>query len=193
MSDESIVDAIEAAELLASKLDEQKCEYAIGGALALGCWSKPRGTVDVDVTLFVSPEDTAECVRILDSLGAELDRTETERFLRDQGFCRVRFAERVLDVFLPIADFYAVAKKRRVEFQLRTRLVKIWDAETLCVFKMMFFRRKDLADVEQLLREQGDKLDTAWVGNHIEEMFGRRDPRVNSWREIVTEVREDFG
>jgi hypothetical protein len=24
----------------------------------------------------------------------------------------------------------------------------VWDAETLCVFKMTFFRRKDLADVE---------------------------------------------
>lgn len=67
--------------------------------------------------------------------------------------------------------------------------IEIWDAETLCVFKMMFFRRKDLADVEQLLRSQGGALDASWVDHHIEQMYGRRDPRVSTWREIVQEVR----
>ena len=51
----------------------------------------------------------------------------------------------------------------------------IWDAATLCVFKMMFFRRKDLADVEQLLRVQRDQLDTSWVLNQIIELYGQRD------------------
>jgi len=189
MSDRPINDAVGVAETLAAALDQQPCEYAVGEAIALGCWSQPRGTIDVDLTLFLPPDDILGCLRIFDAIGVEYDPEETERILVDQGFCRVQFAGRVLDVFFPTTEFYAIAKGRRVDVQLRTRSVKIWDAETLCVFKMMFFRRKDLADVEQLLRSQGDQLDVQWIDRHIEAMYGKRDPRVSTWREIVTEVR----
>ena len=49
---------------LAAALDAEKCEYAIGGAIALGFWAEPRGTLDVDVTLFLPPKELSNCVRI---------------------------------------------------------------------------------------------------------------------------------
>ena len=42
--------AVETAKQLAAALDEAGCEYALGGAIALGFWTAPRGTLDVDVT-----------------------------------------------------------------------------------------------------------------------------------------------
>ncbi|MGO8747399.1 MAG: hypothetical protein ACLQNE_15555 [Thermoguttaceae bacterium] len=66
--------------------------------------------------------------------------------------------------------------------------VLIWDAETLAVFKMMFFRRKDLADVEQILRTQRAGFDRAWVQEQLVEMYGVRDPRVAEWDELVREI-----
>ncbi len=189
MSDLPINDAVSVAETLATALDQQLCEYAVGGAIALGCWSQPRGTIDVGLTLFLPPGDIFGCLRIFDAIGVEYAPEETKQILTDHGFCRVQFAGRVLDVFLPTTEFYAIAKERRANVQLRTRSVKIWDAETLCVFKMMFFRRKDLADVEQLLRSQGDQLDVSWIDRHIEEIYGKRDPRASAWQEIVLEVR----
>lgn len=39
----------------------------------------------------------------------------------------------------------------------------IWDAASLIVFKLMFFRRKDVADVEGILRIQRGRLDLDWV------------------------------
>jgi hypothetical protein len=56
---------------------------------------------------------------------------------------------------------------------------------------MMFFRRKDLADVEQLLRVQGDKLDQDWVAQQITAIFGQRDPRVSQWGELVRDACSD--
>lgn len=182
-------DAIDTAEVLAERLEGLGCEYAIGGALALGCWSRPRGTIDVDLTLFLPPQDVARAVSVMQSVGLEFETASCRASLVDQGFARVRLSGRVVDVFLPIADFYAKAEKRRVEAPMRTRAVKIWDAETLCVFKMMFYRRKDLADVEQLLRSQGAALDAEWVDQQVLEIFGKRDPRVGAWREIVADVR----
>jgi hypothetical protein len=55
---------------------------------------------------------------------------------------------------------------------------------------MMFFRRKDLVDVEQLLRIQGEQLDRNWVRGRLIEIFGARDPRIPAWDEIVTDVGE---
>jgi hypothetical protein len=56
---------------------------------------------------------------------------------------------------------------------------------------MMFFRRKDLADVEQILRTQGPQLDRVWVRQQLAEMYGARDPRLAAWDDLVREVPAD--
>ena len=64
----------------------------------------------------------------------------------------------------------------------------IWDAESLTVFKMMFFRRKDLADVEQILITQGPRFDRLWVREQLAAIYGTRDPRLSGWDELVREI-----
>jgi len=54
---------------------------------------------------------------------------------------------------------------------------------------MMFFRRKDLADVEQILRTQGAGFDHAWVREWLAEMYGSLDPRLSEWDGLVQETR----
>ena len=83
-----------------------------------------------------------------------------------------------VDVFLPLIPFYEVARQRRVRVELGGQAVWVWDAETLVVFKMMFFRRKDLADVEQVLTVQGAGFDRSWVREQLMSMYGTRDPRL---------------
>ena len=65
----------------------------------------------------------------------------------------------------------------------------VWDAESLAVFKMMFFRRKDLADVEQILRARGTQFDRPWVREQLAAMYGPGDPRLSAWDEIAREVQ----
>ena len=77
--------------------------------------------------------------------------SETLASLREYGFWRVTYHRLRLDVFLPIVDFYAAAQARRRRVELAGRPVMIWDAESLIVFKLMLFRRKDIADVEGIL------------------------------------------
>ena len=78
--------------------------------------------------------------------------------------------------------------------KFRSKLVKIdrpimvWDAESLTVFKMMFFRRKDLADVEQILRTQAEQFDRLWVRQQLAGMYGPGDPRLSTWDEMAREV-----
>lgn len=162
-------------------------DYAIGGAIALGYCTTPRGTIDTDVTIFIPQTEAQECVRLLQRIGCELDSQPTIQKLADDGFCRISYRGRTVDVFLPIVDFYQHARQRRQRVPMGGTEVYIWDAETLCVFKMMFFRRKDLVDVESILQSQRGNLDRAWIELRLIEMFGELNPRVSQWRELVTE------
>ena len=185
--DESSRDAADVAKRVAVKLTAGGCDYAIGGAIALGYWAVPRGTVDVDLTLFMAPEKPAECVRKLQEVGCEFTTTEAIQSLNEHGFCRVFYEGLRVDVFLPTIPFYDEARTRRQTVELDGEEILIWDAETLAVFKMMFFRRKDIVDVEQILRIQGSALDGNWIRERLVEIYGHRDPRISQWDELVTE------
>ncbi len=176
------------ARQLAARLDERGQEYALGGAIALGFWGAPRGTLDVDITLYVPPDKPSQCIWLLQDLGCEVALGEALESLREHGFCRVRHSSLNVDVFLPTIPFYEAGRVRRKRVHLDDQSVLIWDAETLAVFKMMFFRRKDLADVEQIMRAQGKQLDRVWIRAQLEQIYGQRDPRLSRWDEIANEV-----
>jgi predicted nucleotidyltransferase len=176
---------------LAAALEARGQEYALGGAIALAFWGEPRGTLDVDVTLFLAPDKPSECLWLLQDVECELTFSESLASLREHGFCRVKYHGLRLDVFLPIVDFYTAAQARRRRVQLAGQPAMIWDAESLIVFKLMFFRRKDVADVEVILRVQRGRLDLDWVRHQLVEIYGTRDPRVSQWEELVAECEAE--
>ena len=108
--------------------------------------------------------------------------------LREHGFCRVRFSGIAVDVFLPSFPFYESAKVRRRRLLLEDQPISVWDAETLAVFKMMFFREKDLVDLRQILVIQQNHFDRVWVRQQLQDIFGKRDPRLAAWDRLVLEV-----
>lgn len=67
--------------------------------------------------------------------------------------------------------------------------VFVWEPEVLCIFKMMFMRTQDFADIEKLWEAQPETLDTAWVREQLIDIFGQRDPRISNWDEIVAQTR----
>ena len=184
------LDAAEVAKRLAQVLDERGQEYAVGGAIALGFWAEPRGTVDLDLTLYLSPEQPSECIRLLQQIGCDLNGTEALASLGEHGYCRATFQGLRVDTFLPTIPFYETARSRRRRVTLGEQEVAIWDPETLAVFKMMFFRRKDIADIEQILRIQAETLDRDWIRKQLVDIYGSRDPRVAQWDELDAETSE---
>jgi hypothetical protein len=185
---EGIVDAATVAKRIAQALEGRGQDYAIGGAIALGYWAEPRGTLDVDCTLYLPPEKPTECVWLLQEIGCTVTVGETLDSLQEHGFCRVAWGAVHVDVFLPTIPFYESARARRRRVVLGDQEMMIWDSETLAVFKLMFFRRKDIADVEQILRVQAAQFERAWVRQQLVEMYGTRDARVRQWDELASEI-----
>lgn len=180
------LDSYQVAEEVAARLEAAGCEYALGGAIALGFWAEARGTLDVDVTLYLPLDDAAGCAHLLENIGCEFDHHRALEMLKEHSFCQVKLLGVRLDVFLPMSSFYEEAKSRRREVPIGDGRAYIWDAETLCVFKMMFFRQKDLVDIESILRSQATTLERGWVEQSLLGLYGSRDPRITRWRELST-------
>jgi len=101
---------------------------ALGGAIALGYWATPRGTVDVDLTLFVAPEKPSECLRLLQEVGCQLEASRALSSLQEHGYCQALLRTLRVDVLLPTLPFYETARKRRREVALGGQPIIIWDA-----------------------------------------------------------------
>ena len=58
-------------------------------------------------------------------------------------------------------------------------------AEAIAVFKLLFFRGKDVLDLEKLLAVQGAVLDRSYIRKWLVDMMGEGDERVARWDAIV--------
>jgi len=93
-----------------------------------------------------------------------------------------------VDVFVPAIPYYQALAHRTRNVTLLGRPATILGPEDLVILKMMFFRRKDLADVEALVREQGADLDRDFVRRTLVELVGTDDERVSTFDAIVRDV-----
>lgn len=180
-------DAFEAAVRVAQVLDAAGIPYAIGGALAYGQYGIPRATNDVDVNVFVGPERLDEVFEALRTLGVAIDSAAAHRAAAQEGLVVLRYAAFRLDVFTPSIDFAWEAARTRVRQRIADVDVWFLSAEALCVFKLLFFRGKDVVDLERLIAVQGCALDGAYVRRQIVEMLGPDDPRVATWDRLWAE------
>lgn len=185
-----MINVLDVATALADALKSKGIDYAIGGALALGYYAAPRATVDVDINVFVPPERVAtEILDVLGSVGfTPDDPDQVETTAKVDGQFRGRIDGVRVDVFVPAIDYYASLAPRCRTVMLHGKPIQILGPEDLLVLKMMFFRRKDLADAEAILRS-GESLDLGFVRRHLVEFVGEDDPRITEWAQLVKETR----
>jgi hypothetical protein len=184
-----VVTSVDVARLLADTLVKNHIEYAIGGALAVAYYANPRATVDVDINIFAPPETGLDHVlEVLKSVGFEPDNAATlSRTAKEDGQFRGRLAGIRVDVFVPAIAFYAALNTRKRQVSLLDGPLNILGPEDLLILKMMFFRRKDLADAEAMLRG-GNVIDLNQVRTTLVEFVGAQDERIREWDKLVQDV-----
>jgi inosine-uridine nucleoside N-ribohydrolase len=130
-------------------LSAAKLPHAFGGAIALAyCTEEPRGTRDLDVNIFVDPERASEVFAALPD--AVIATDAHIRAVEHEGQVRVWWEDTPIDLFLDIHSFHGeVAERvRLVPFEGRT--IPVLDCTALTVFKALFDRTKDWADIEEI-------------------------------------------
>ena len=58
--------------------------------------------------------------------------------------------------------------------------------EAVCIFKLLFFRAKDMVDLERLVAVRGEELDHGYIRRWLVDMMGEKDDRVGRWDDIVS-------
>jgi hypothetical protein len=178
MADETVTSVV---LRLIDVLEPSGLTYAFGGAIALAAWSEPRATADVDVILWIELEALEPAIELMRSAGVALDSTAASIQAHARGTFSGMAGHVRVDVFVPSIPFYEEARSRRVVTAIAGRDTYVHSAEVLTVFKLLFFRPKDLLDVERMVQVQGGNFDRTFVRTSLVSMLGDGDPRVEKW------------
>ncbi|MBI1814085.1 MAG: hypothetical protein HYR72_03840 [Deltaproteobacteria bacterium] len=182
----SLVDVV---ERLIDAFEATQIPYALGGAIAYSAWAEPRATRDIDLNIWLDMEHFEPAFRLLEACGVTLDRPAALQAARERGMFVVRHGEYRIDVFVPSVPFYAEALARRQRVRMVDRDTWVLSAESLAVFKMLFHRPKDIADVGRLIEIRGDVFDVDFVRRSLVDMLGEDEERIASWDRLVHEHR----
>lgn len=145
-------------------LDQASIPHAFGGALALiYAIQRPRGTDDIDVNVFVAPEQAATVFRALPA-GVQWDNRVIKQAARD-GQIRVFWDQTPVDLFFSYHQFHEVAARRAALKPFADRQIPVLSPTDLVVFKAFFSRTKDWADIEAIASAGSADMDEAlhWV------------------------------
>lgn len=179
-------DVFEAALTLAETLERHAMPYCLGGAIAYGQYGIPRATKDVDINVFLEPDALTPLIVILQDLGLRFPADPAGDAARE-GLVVAHWNGYRIDIFTPSIPFSREAERTKTYFQFDDRGAWFLAVEALCVFKLLFFRGKDLVDLERLLAVMGPQIDIAYVRHHIADMMGETDERTHAWDRLTAQ------
>lgn len=176
----------ELAVELGSALESVGIPYAVGGAVAYGFWGAPRGTQDLDLNLFLPAERIGPALDALMAAGVEVNVAQAHQSARERGDVRARYGDMPVDIFVVSIPLHESAARRTVQVALLGKTIRILSAEDLTLFKLLFFRGKDLVDIERILAVQGEKLDRDYIRRWLIDCVGADDTRVQRWEQLCS-------
>lgn len=156
-------------------LEEAGLPHAFGGALALAwCTLRARGTIDIDVNVFVDASRSRDVVGALPE-GVAFDNKQITTLERE-GQVRLWWDRTPVDVFLDTTPFHKTVLTRRRWEQFSGTSIPFLSCHDIAVFKAFFNRTKDWADLEEM--QKAGTLDLGRVIAVLVEYLGVDDERV---------------
>ena len=134
--------------------------HAFGGAIALAyCVREPRATRYLDVNVFVPTASAGGILRALPA-AVRVEDADVATALRD-GQVRVWWDETPLDLFFNEHEFHVWVSTTVREVPFESETIPVIGCTALAVFKALFDRTKDWADIEAMIEagfERGQAL-----------------------------------
>lgn len=170
--------------MLHHALDEAALPHAFGGPLALGwCTHQPRGTADIDVNVFVP---TTSVGKVRTALPADVTWTATDtRQLKRDGQTRLFWDGTPVDVFLNTTEFHESVVQRVSLEPFAGEMLPFLSCFDLAVFKAFFDRRRDWADLEDMVTAGSFDVDAVMAT--LATYLGPDDERIAKVEELARE------
>jgi len=168
---------------LEAAFERARIPHAFGGALALAFHvEEPRATRDIDVNVFVGPEEVARVFRAL-PVGASWKAADVLRVEHD-GQVRIFWDDTPVDLFFSTHAFHDVAWLAIERVPFAGGDIPILGATELVVFKVFFDRTRDWADIEAMIDAGAPDLHLA-IG-WLVDLLGPEDARVDRLRALLS-------
>ena len=163
-------------------LDKADVGHAFGGALALAyCTGEPRATRDIDINIFLPAEEVAVVQKALHSV---IGFTDSQlKYLEAEGQTRVFWGETPVDLFFNVSDLHQHMSLKTSQGILNGVEIPVLSAEFLAIFKVMFNRTKDWADLEAMVEEGSFNND--FVVSQLVDLLGAQDARIERLIRLV--------
>jgi hypothetical protein len=163
-------------------LARKRIPHAFGGAIALAYWTlAPRGTVDIDLNVFVPAADSAA---VLEALPAAVARPEgTATAIAADGQVRLWWDQTPIDLFFDYVPVHADAARRSRTVPFAGTRIPVLGPIELAVFKVMFDRTRDWADIEAMI--SANTLDLEALRATLATMLEPGDARFDRLDEAV--------
>lgn len=162
--------------------------HAIGGAIAFGYAGTPRGTLDVDVDVFTSPDAAADVINLLVAAGAHVTREWPLERVEREGQVRLLWEGTAVDLFFMTHEIYDSVRERSVIEEFEGVRMPVLAPPDIVLFKALFNRSKDWADIESVLALQGTSFDLDCVLTGLAKTVGAEDGRSDRLKDLAREV-----
>jgi hypothetical protein len=149
--------------------------HAFGGAIALGYHVEaPRATADIGLNIAADIAGARVVLRALPP-GVSWAKADVAQIERD-GQTRLFWDRTPVDLFFPQHELHDVVASRLEQVPFASTMIPIVSATDLCIFKAMFDRTKDWADIEAMLVY--GEVDRPEVRHWLTRLLGEDDQRV---------------
>jgi hypothetical protein len=174
-------------------LAEQGLQYAFGGAIALNYHREPRSTLDIDINIFVAPEEGEAVLGALARAFPLADRPALEAEIAREGQARARWGTTFVDLFLSSTAFHRSMVERIERQPFADRLIPVLSIEDLLVCKALFDRPKDWVDLEAVVATRGGELDREYIIRWLGHFLDGRDHRYRKAKAILSRLGNQDG
>lgn len=158
--------------------------HAFGGAIALAYYAEPRGTVDIDLNVFVPELEAARAVAPLEAAGVTVRDGDLRRAQRD-GQARLFWDTTPVDLFLSYDAFHDSAERAARLVPFADTTIPVLAPEHLVVCKVVFDRARDWVDIDAML-DAGTTIDGAETIRWVQRIVGDADPRFEHIVRVLT-------
>jgi hypothetical protein len=144
------------------------------------CTERARGTIDIDVNVFLGPDQAAA---VVEALPVGVTSTEDDlRLLQRDGQARLWWDTTPIDVFLSTTPFHDQAGARARTERFAGIDVPFLSCSDVAVFKAFFNRTKDWADLEEMA--SAGTLDVERTLGVLVRYLGGDDERIERLRSL---------
>lgn len=159
--------------------------YAFGGAIANAFCGEPRGTTAIDFNILLPETDHGATLDALERIGVAVRRPHHASLIQRDGQVRLPWDGILVDLFFMTFDFLETAGGRTRLVPFGADHIPVLSAEDLIICKVAFNREKDWFDLRNIIRIQGNRLDTGYITYWLT-MFGE-DQRVERAQKLLSQ------